>query len=151
VDTQWENNRETLLEIEKPHGAYHFFSVTSDPEQQARHFLNYWKKEDMDLPPVLDVETSAETDAILINSMKKWLKIVENESGMRPIIYTSLSFYETKFQNDFKDYYFWIAAYSRRPECLKDERILHWQYSDNGDLPGINKKIDLNVSKISFD
>ena len=150
IDTQWDKNRKQLLELEKPHGAYHFFSVETDPALQARHFLSQWKHTDTDLPPVLDVEVQAKTDEELIRSMKMWLDIVEKESGMRPIIYTSLSFYETKFLNHFRDHYFWVAAYSRRPDCLADERILHWQYSDSGELPGIDKRVDLNVSKIDF-
>ncbi len=150
VDSQWEYNRSALLELGKAHGAYHFFSVRTDALKQAEHFLDHWKKDALDLPPVLDVETEAENDKLLINSMKVWLQKVEKESGSRPIIYTSLHFYETKFNNEFKDYYFWIAAYSRKPDYLNDERILHWQYTDQGNLPGIEEKIDFNVSKTSF-
>lgn len=150
VDSEWKNNRSALLDLGKPHGAYHFFSVKSDALTQAQHFLNHWKKEALDLPPVLDVETEAESDKILIKSMKTWLQEVEKKTGSRPIIYTSLHFYETKFINEFKDYFFWIAAYSRKPDYLNDKRILHWQYTDQGNLPGINEKIDFNVSKTAF-
>lgn len=150
IDSEWENNRSALLGLGKPHGAYHFFSVKTDALKQARHFLDHWKKEMLDLPPVLDVETEAESDRILIKSMKIWLQEVEKKTGSRPIIYTSLHFYETKFKNEFKDYFFWIAAYSRKPECLEDKRILHWQYSDKGELPGIEEKVDFNVSKTVF-
>jgi lysozyme len=81
--------------------------------------------------------------------MRLWLKRVEKKTGLRPIIYTSLHLYETKFQNDLKDYKFWIASYSRRPAQLDtDQRIIHWQYSSEGRLPGIDHRIDMNVSKI---
>jgi lysozyme len=86
----------------------------------------------------------------LIAAMKIWLLEVEQKTGMRPIIYTSLHFYETKFAKDFSEYKFWIAAYSRRPNCLEDARILHWQYSEKGELPGIREKVDFNVSKITY-
>lgn len=151
VDTQWEYNRNSLKELGKPHGAYHFFSVRSDPKQQALHFLRHWKDEQNDLPPVLDVETEAINDQVLIRDMKIWLATVEKETVHRPIIYTSLHFYETKFVNEFNDYFFWIAAYSRKPKCLSDPRIIHWQYSDTGILPEIKEKVDFNVSKITFD
>ena len=82
--------------------------------------------------------------------MKIWLKEVEKRTGMRPIIYTSLNFYETKFQNDFLDYKFWLAAYSRKPECLHDERIIHWQFTETGKIPGTKEEVDVNVTKISF-
>jgi lysozyme len=150
IDSQWENNRKTLLELGKANGAYHFLTNQSDPESQAKHFLTYWKKENNDLPPVLDVEVEFPNDKALISSMKSWLSVVEKQTGMRPVIYTSLHFYETKFQHEFKSFNFWIASYSRRPPCLDDPRILHWQYSEKGVLPGIRENVDFSVSKISF-
>jgi len=150
IDTKWEENRKTLNNKGIPNGAYHFFSPQDAPLPQAEHFLNHWKKREVDLPPVLDVETEGISDEDLRNKMEIWLKEVERKSGMRPIIYTSNHFFDTKFKDYFKDYKFWIAAYSRKPECIDDERILHWQYSENGSLPGIDELVDFNVSKIAF-
>jgi lysozyme len=150
IDTQWEYNRQELIKLNIAHGAYHFLALSSDPKEQAKHFLSQWNKSEFDLPPVLDVETEGLTDKELIAAMKIWLQEVEQKTGMRPIIYTSLHFYETKFAKDFSEYKFWIAAYSRRPNCLEDARILHWQYSEKGELPGIREKVDFNVSKITY-
>lgn len=149
-DTQWEKNRKDLLKLNIPHGAYHFFNPNSDPELQADHFLKHWKKSDYDLPPVLDVETEGKNDRQLIEGMQIWLQRIEKKSGMRPVIYTSLNFFETKFMTVFKDYKFWIAAYSRRPQILEDSRIIHWQYSESGELPEIEENVDFNVSKIQY-
>lgn len=150
LDRQWDRNRRILNELGIPNGAYHFFITTDEPKPQAEHFLNHWKKRDIDLPPVLDVETQGFSDKDLIKKMKIWLNYIENKTGMRPIIYTSLNFYETKFQNDFKNYKFWIAAYSRKPPCINDERIIHWQFSETGRIPGTKEKVDLNVSKLEY-
>jgi lysozyme len=150
VDTEWKRNRKQLMELNIIHGAYHFFSLTSDPVAQAEHFLNHWNKQDGDLPPVLDVETEGISDAELIKRMKVWLEHIESKTGMRPVIYTSLHFFETKFQDHFKDHKFWIAAYSRRPDCIEDSRIIHWQYSESGLIPGIDEATDLNVSKTTY-
>lgn len=149
-DRQWVKNRKTLNDMGIPNGAYHFFIPQDSALPQAKHFLNTWQKRDIDLPPVLDIETEGLSDTDMIAKMKIWLNEVEKKSGMRPIIYTSRHFYETKFQNDFKNYRFWIAAYSGKPLCIDDERIIHWQYSETGKLPGIKEKIDLNVSKLKF-
>lgn len=149
-DRQWVRNRSILNEMGIPNGAYHFFTSKEPAIPQAQHFLNRWVKRDIDLPPVLDVETEGFSDAELIASMKVWLDYVEKMSGMRPIIYTSLNYFETKFQNDFLNYKFWIAAYSKRPACIDDKRIIHWQYSESERLPGIREKVDLNVSKLNF-
>lgn len=150
IDTRWEYNRKTLNNRGIPNGAYHFF-ITDEPAlPQAEHFLAYWKKREVDLPPVLDVETEGNSDDELRKNMLIWLNEIEKETGMRPIIYTSLSFYETKFKNFLSGYKYWIAAYSRRPDLENDPNIIHWQYSENGVLPGIEEEVDFNVSKIEY-
>jgi lysozyme len=150
IDTQWETNRKTLNNMGIPNGAYHFFIPTDPPRPQATHFLTHWKKRDIDLPPVLDVETEGISDKDLLAKMQIWLQEVEVKCGMRPIIYTSLHFYETKFKNAFPGYQFWIAGYSKKPDCIEDKQIIHWQYSETGSLPGIDELVDLNVSKLKF-
>ena len=150
LDTKWERNRKALNNLGIPNGAYHFFIPTNPPRPQAEHFINNWKKRDIDLAPVLDVETEGFSDKDLIAKMKIWLTQVEQKSGVRPIIYTSLHFYETKFQNEFQDYQFWIASYSRKPSCINDKRIIHWQYSETGTLPGLSELVDLSVSKLKY-
>lgn len=150
IDKEWESNRRQLNELGIRNGAYHFLNSNSYSIPQAKHFLATWKHREIDLPPVLDVEQEAETEDILINNMYDWLEYVEKESGFRPIIYTSYSFYTKKFKNKFKDYQFWIASYDQDPKALNDPRIVHWQFTDNLEIPGISEKVDFNVSKRRF-
>ena len=96
------------------------------------------------------MEEEGISDEDLIAKMKIWLTEVESASGRRPIIYTSLSFYETKFRNKFPGYKFWLAAYSREPQYMSDQNVIHWQFSESGRLPGIDNKVDLNVSEVEF-
>ena len=148
LDTKWYHNRKHLKRLDVPNGAYHFFR-NSDPITQADFFLKHWIHRTEDLPPMLDVEYECANNPELISDMRTWLKHVEEKTGMRPVIYTSLHLYETKFQEDLLDYKFWVASYSRRPEQLDtDDRIIHWQFSSDGHLPGIDHRIDMNVSKI---
>lgn len=149
TDKKWKYNRASLLNLQKIHGAYHFFTQ-SNPAKQAENFINNWKVRYGDLPPVLDVEIDFPSDKELISSMKIWLKIVEEHSGMKPVIYCNLHFYNTKFKEEFKDHLFWIAAYTRTPDCINDKRIIHWQFSDQGQIPSLKGRIDLNVSKIGY-
>lgn len=148
LDTQWERNRRILNEMGIPNGAYHFFSPKTPPRPQAAHFLEHWNERDIDLPPVLDVEEEGFSDEDLIAKMRIWLTEVERVSGRRPVIYTSLNFYETKFRSQFPGYRFWLAAYSREPLYMSDPEVIHWQFSESGRLPGIRNMVDLNVSKI---
>lgn len=150
IDTQWKRNRETLNNMGILNGAYHYLSTKTAPRPQAAHFLAHWDKRDIDLPPVLDVEDEGFSDEDLIAKMRIWLTEVERVSGQRPVIYTSLNFYETKFRNQFPGYQFWLAAYSREPQYMTDSAVIHWQFSESGRLPGIRNKVDLNVSKSDY-
>jgi len=152
VDREWKYNRAELLRKNIKHGAYHFFRPHTDPIEQVNHFLNHYTPQNNDLAPVLDVEVEGTTDELLIQSVKVFLKEVEERTGKRPIIYTSFHFYRTKFKNHFEKHKFWIAAYSEPFLLPKDDRILYWQFSEKGDLPfhkGV--KVDLNVSRVGFD
>ncbi len=150
VDKRWQENTKKLLEYRLPHGAYHFFTPLSDPIEQAEHFLRHWKDHELSMPPVLDVEVEFSSNEKLIQAMKQWLQIVEEKSGFQPVIYTSLHFYKTKFKDEFKAYKFWIAFYNIKGDFLDDERIIHWQFTKDGELPGIDYKVDFNVSKIAL-
>ncbi len=151
VDTQWENNREALLTCKPKHGAYHFFSPGSNPKLQAKHFLNHYTYKIGDLPPVLDVESEGTTDKQLLRDIEIWCTTVEASIHVKPIIYTSLHFFETKFNTAFLEYDFWIAAYNQRPEtALEDDRVIHWQFSESGALPLSKNAVDLNVSFLKW-
>jgi lysozyme len=150
IDPSWKSNRSNLNSKQIANGAYHFFSPRINASLQADHFLNNYTFLPGDLPPVLDAETEGGSDAQLISRMKEWLKSVETQTGMRPVIYTSYHFYKTKFRGKFEGYEFWIASYNKNESRLKDDCIIHWQYSDRGKLPGINENVDLNFSKLDF-
>jgi lysozyme len=147
IDREWRNNRKALMKQKIKNGAYHFFLPNRDPEKQAKHFLANYTYNTSDLPPVLDVESEGNSDKKLLSDIKIWCEIVENETKIKPVIYTSLHFFETKFNDSFLEYDFWIAAYSQRPEnALKDDRVIHWQFSESGRLPISEGEVDLNVS-----
>jgi len=150
IDRQWKNNHTRLYEVKIPHGGYHFFRPSADPAIQAKHFLSNYNHNETELPPALDVETEGKSDSELIASMKIWLNIVEQKTGKRPIIYTSYSFYSTKFKHHFDNYKFWVANYSNKSHRFLDEQIIHWQFSESGKVPGITGFVDLNYSKIEF-
>ena len=152
IDDFWKVNREKLKELNIPHGGYHFFHPNTDVSIQVKHFLNHYTPSQTDLPPVLDVETETNSDKKLIKAMKQWLTLFEEETGRRPVIYTSYHFYITKFKNEFNEYKFWIANYNKNVESkLEDENIIYWQYSDNGKVYGIEGPVDLNFSKLNIE
>lgn len=150
IDTEWKRNRLFLNSYGVANGAYHFFNPTSDPIEQAEHFLTHWKARSIDLPPVLDVERLGRNDSELIANIIKWCEFVEAESGLKPIIYTSRYYFESKFKQKLTNYQFWIASYTNDPQIKPLNNVVHWQFTDKGTIPGVKGNVDLNVSKIAF-
>ena len=147
TDPKWKQNHKVLSHHEMKHGGYHFFTPDVSAQLQADHFLNHYAMATCDMPPVLDAEVEASSDQSLINGMREWLKIVELNTGIRPVIYTSYSLYKNKMKEKFPGYEFWIASYNPNEARLMDPAIIHWQYSDCGQVPGIQGLVDLNFSK----
>lgn len=150
VDPRWSVNRNALRENNIRLGAYHYFLPKKNAKAQAKHYLNNFTPKQHDLPPVIDIEEEGISDDDLIKRMKIWLTYVEDKTGRRPIIYTSYSFYNSKFRGQFKGYKFWIANYTFKPERMVEDDILYWQYTDEGRIPGIYGNVDLNFSKVQF-
>lgn len=150
LDPKWKSNLKALRDRNIPVGAYHFFKPNISAKKQAHHFLKHYQPESNDLPPVIDVEEDGESAAELRENVKIWMKIVQEATGRRPIIYTNYFMFANTFQQHFKTDHFWIANYSDHPERLGDPRILYWQYTDQGKVPGIESSVDLNMSKIKF-
>lgn len=150
VDAQWKTNNKALRKRKVPIGAYHYFKPELSAKLQAEHFLRHYKVKKDDLPPVLDVEEEGTDDEKLRYSITEWLNIVEEATGKRPIIYTNYYLFNLKFRLFFPEHFFWIANYSNKPERMEDNRILFWQYSDQGRVHGIEGPVDLNMSKVKF-
>lgn len=150
LDRHWIKNFTWLRNHNIPLGAYHYYKPFVSPEKQAAHFLKNYDWDQDDLPPVLDIEEESTNDELLRKNLQIWLDLVEKATGKRPIIYTNFYLFNAKFQSFFSQYQFWIANYSDHPERMSDDRILYWQYSDHGFIPGIDGFVDLNMSKVKF-
>ena len=131
-------------------GAYHFFSPRTDARQQARFFLRQVHLEAGDLPPVLDVETRGNlTKKELQTAVKKWLDVVEQHYGVKPIIYTGYAFKMENFNDTIFDAYpYWIAHYYV-DELKYKGKWTFWQYTDVGRVDGIGTRhedvVDCNI------
>ena len=131
-------------------GAYHFFSPRTASRQQARFFLRQVHLESGDLPPVLDVETRGSlTKKQLQTAVKKWLDVVEQHYGVKPIIYTGYSFKMENLNDTIFDAYpYWIAHYYV-DELKYKGKWTFWQYTDVGHIDGIGTRpedvVDCNI------
>jgi lysozyme len=118
-------------------GAYHFFRANKNGAWQARFFLQNVKMEKGDLPPVVDIEV---LNGVSPEKMRKELKVfltkVEANAGVKPIIYTGLSFYKDYLARHFDAYPLWIAHYYQ--EELKAGKNTNWQFWQHSDIARIN-------------
>jgi lysozyme len=128
-------------------GAYHYYIPEKDAKLQAEFFLKHVRHEAGDLPPVLDIEQDdGFRDETIIEGMKIWLKIVENATGVKPMIYTNLFYYKKYIQGNFNQYPIWIANYKSNRVTLPDGRIWwFWQFSEKTRVNGVSEAIDFNI------
>lgn len=127
-------------------GAYHFFRPHTDAHKQADFFIRNVKLTTGDLPPVLDVEDRGKrSKEELQQAVKAWLEQVESHYGVKPILYTSYKFRMRYLDNPaFDAYPYWIAHYY--VDSVRYEGRWHfWQHTDVGTVPGVEKKVDLDV------
>ena len=128
-------------------GAYHFYRPGTDPARQARHFLRTVRLGPNDLPPVLDVEVHGGVgSARLRRGVRTWLRIVEEETGKRPIVYTNPGFARRLKGGGFRRHALWIAHYRRTSPRVPSEwgRWTFWQYTTRGRVDGIGRRVDVN-------
>ena len=152
IDPNFKENFFQARENGFTRGAYHFYSIYSSAEKQAEFFIKNVKLEKGDLPPVLDVEHKPknQTDEEFVVSIRKWLDIVENHYGVKPIIYTYYKF-KTRYLNGsvFDDYPYWIAHYYV-DKVEYEGAWKFWQHTDAGCLPGIKGRVDFNIYNGSY-
>lgn len=146
VDPYFKRNWKKAREAGMIRGAYHFFNPKKDGKQQVKNFQKLVKLESGDLPPVLDVEKGWKKSKNEIQTkVREWLKAMEEFYGVKPIIYTYVSFYERYLKGAFDDYPLWIAHYYQKnqPRISRDWQF--WQHSEEGKVDGILSKVDFNV------
>ena len=150
-DANWENaqNAELLS------GAYHFFSYDSEGRTQAENFIKTLGKDiNGRLLPAVDVEYYGDKEQNppnkedVVRELKIFLKMVEDEYGVRPIIYTRTEVYNKYIKGEFDQYKKWISSfYTPLSWNYKDDWYI-WQYLNRGELDGYTggeKYIDLNI------
>lgn len=152
IDPRFEENWAQAFETDLYIGAYHFFSFESSGKTQAEHFLQVTETDKSTLRPVVDVEfygsfNEKNTDAAAIRKqLDSFIEIIEEQSGLKPVIYTTLEAYNHLIKGGYQDCPLWIRSVLTYPRIDREWSL--WQYTDREQLPGYNgteKYIDMNV------
>ena len=126
-------------------GAYHYYRPNENSTQQFENFSSTVRLDSGDFVPVLDIEKDSDygRDNLRMGILN-WLALAEEEYGVKPIIYTGLTFYEHVLQGYVDDYPLWIAAYSGKDRLAGIPWTFH-QFSDNVRVNGITEnRVDGN-------
>lgn len=132
-------------------GAYHFFRMTSSAHAQFDNFKLVAKKGDMDLIPMVDVETTdGRPNKALRDSLNVFIKLVRNHYGKAPMIYCPMKMYNDHLGESFNRYHLYIGRYGPNGTAGTEPPVIHgkgtytiWQYSEKGTVAGIPQKVDL--------
>lgn len=127
-------------------GAYHFYVTEDAPETQAQFYIENVHLEPGDLAPVVDIEVIGHgTSAGLADRLTVFLSILESHYGVRPIIYTSPTFWNKNLSADFGHYPLWVAEYEvdepRIPNGWTNWQM--WQWQGDATVAGVEKTADV--------
>ncbi len=135
-------------------GAYHYFYHCSPAPAQARWFIAHVPRRADALPPVLDMEWTPQSPtcrnkrpaAEIRADARAYLALVESAYGKRPILYTTVDFFEENALWTLSDVDFWLRSTAGHPsDTYPGQPWLFWQYSGTGTVPGIRGPVDLNA------
>jgi len=137
-----------------PRAAYHFYYFCRPASEQAAWFIHNVPRDKAALPPVLDMEWNPQSPTCKLRppaakvraEMRTFLETVESYYGKKPIIYTSIDFFDDNDLSTFRGYPYWLRSVAGHPqEKYGDHPFAFWQYTGTGVVPGIRGNADVNV------
>ncbi len=135
-------------------GVYFFSQAITAGEaaEEAAFVLSYLEGHSITYPVCFDWEPifndSARTDGLSRRTLTEcavtFCRAIE-AAGYTPSVYfTSWLGYTQYDLSALKDYQFWFAKYSERPDFYYDFAM--WQYTSSGHVAGIDGRVDMNYS-----
>lgn len=126
-------------------GAYHYFTITSSGAEQARNFIAVVPRENIGLPPVIDIEEKGLSKAAFRQELHQFIETVERHYKQRPLLYVIYDLYDEYIKGDFQEYPIWIRDIIKPPQLSDKHTWMFWQFGDRGRIPGIATFVDLNA------
>jgi lysozyme len=155
IDAKFQQNWNGAKAAGLPRGAYHFVYWCRPWHEEMRHFIQTVPKDPDALPPVLDVEATPESKKCkrrlergpVVAEMREMLRAMERHYGKKPVIYSTVDFYEAILSpNELEDYPIWIRSTKHSPHVRYGSRNWHfWQYQSDAQIPGIVGNVDRNA------
>jgi lysozyme len=137
-----------------PRAAYHFYYFCTPAAKQARWFIDHVPNDPSAMPPVLDMEWNPHSPTCRLrpdretvrSEMATFLGMLERHYGKKPIIYTTLDFFDDNDLSSFRGYPYWLRSVAGHPrEKYGSHPFTFWQYTGTGVVPGIAGNADISV------
>ena len=137
-----------------PRGAYHFYYFCSSATRQANWFIRNVPKSRGALPPVLDMEWNhasrtckrRPSASTVRRDMQVFLNRVGRHYGQKPVIYTTIDFYQQNELWRLRGAEFWLRSVAGHPTQIYGARAWKfWQYTGSGLIPGVTGRVDINT------
>jgi lysozyme len=149
-DEHWRHTKAAGI----PRAAYHFYYFCRPAAEQARWFIQNVPNDRSAMPPVLDMEWNPTSPTCRLrppaetvrSEMSIFLKMIERHYGKKPIIYTSIDFFDDNNLSTFRGYPYWLRSVAGHPTSRYGSHpFTFWQYTGTGVVPGMTGNADINV------
>jgi len=154
-DSKFQRNWAAAKAAGVPRGAYHFVYWCRPAHEEIANFERAVPVEADALPPVLDVEATPTSKSCkrtlyreeVLADMRKMLEEMERHYGKKPIIYSSVDFYQSILHSEaLSEYPIWVRSTKYHPTVRYGARKwTFWQYRSDGSVPGIPASVDQNA------
>jgi lysozyme len=154
LDPSFESHWRAAHQAGIPRGAYHFYYFCRPAGEQAAWFIRNVPKEPGALPPVLDMEWNHLSPTCRLRPPPEtvrseaavFLSALTRHYGQRPLIYTTVDFWERNEMWRLRGYEFWVRSVSAHPsDRYEGHPWTFWQYTGTGVVPGVGGKVDINA------
>ena len=120
-------------------GGYLYLNVSTPPAPQVENFLAAAHLTAGDIQPIIDAEAPGLTCDAVFAALDDLAG-----RGYRPIVYSSLSFWNDVLHAD-TQYPLWLAAYREvLPDLPLSVDLFGWQHTDKGIFPGVSVPCDVS-------
>lgn len=156
LDEKYESNIKNAAAAGLDVGVYFFAQAVNEKEalEEARFVLEHLKDYELELPVVYDPEyitgdesrTQDVSGEQFTKNAKAFCKKIE-DGGYDAMIYSNMLWEAYEFDlAELADYPVWYADYRKAPQTPYHFRF--WQYTDSGQVDGIQGNVDLNIELI---
>ncbi|MCQ2404981.1 MAG: glycoside hydrolase family 25 protein [Clostridia bacterium] len=152
-DTDYRRNIEGAQEAGLDVGVY-FFSqavTTNEAREEARFVLDCIKDYEISYPVVFDWESTEKAEARTFEMKNDQLNTIAHafvdtieEAGYHPMLYFYKYLgYKQYVLDEFADCDFWLSEPADRPTFYYETAM--WQYAVDGEIPGVEGAVDLDI------